>query len=490
MEDISENDVDNVVLDNAMEDLGNEGGSEEDELEKKNEYVECETSELIHKEVANDEEAYKLYNEYAFKCGFGIRKGKVCWRYDTKTIRQRFLVCSREGLKDTKGGVPKAFTKLDQRCGYKAFIQFDVSKESGFFIVTKHHMIHNHPMVPLKQRHLIRSHRKVTVEQLHMINNLRSCGVRVAEAVRVLRKEAGGSANLGFVNRDAYDAVATQRKKELDGCDSNQLIKNFTQRQAAEYDFYYDVRLDAIGHLISFFWRDGRMRKDYEVFGDLVVHDTTYRTNKYGMICGPFVGMNHHQRNVMFGVGFLLNEDTDSFVWLFDSFLKSMGGRSPITIMTDQDAAMAKAISIVFPNVIHRLCIWHIGKNSINNIKGLRGKAGFVDLFNYVLEHCETKSEFKQYWTRGMVSVIIVTCSLCGYAEKMYILYTDNEYIDIPEESIVAHSTQNKSLFDVYGPDDYCPINHIPGEGSKDEQPHHKAALEVYHEYSEKLFGN
>ncbi|XP_057247160.1 protein FAR1-RELATED SEQUENCE 5-like [Beta vulgaris subsp. vulgaris] len=216
MEDISENDVDNVVLDNAMEDLWNEGASEEDELEKKNEYVECETSELIHKEVANDEEAYKLYNEYAFKCGFGIRKGKVCWRYETKTIRQRFLVCSREGLKDTKGGVPKAFTKLDQRCGCKAFIQFDVSKDFGIFIVTKHHMIHNHPMVPLNQRHLIRSHRKVTVEQLHMINNLRSCGVGVAEAVRVLRKEAGGSPNLGFVNRDAYDAVATQRKKELD----------------------------------------------------------------------------------------------------------------------------------------------------------------------------------------------------------------------------------------------------------------------------------
>ncbi|XP_057248288.1 protein FAR1-RELATED SEQUENCE 5-like [Beta vulgaris subsp. vulgaris] len=254
-----------------MEDLRNEGEREEDEVAKENEYVECETSELIQKEVVNDEEAYKLYNDHAFKCGFGIRRGKVCWRYDTKTIRQRFLVCSRAGLKDIKTGVPKAYTKLDQRC--------DVKRTFNLI-----------------------------------------CGVGVAEAVRVLRKEAGGSANLGFGHRDAYDAVAAQRKKELDGCDSNQLIKNFSQRQAVECDFYYDVRLDAIGHLISFFWRDGRMKRDYEVFGDLVVHDTTYRTNKYGMICGPFVGMNHHQRNVMFGVGFLLNEDTDSFVWLFESF--------------------------------------------------------------------------------------------------------------------------------------------------------------------------
>ncbi|KMT01886.1 hypothetical protein BVRB_9g210050 [Beta vulgaris subsp. vulgaris] len=64
------------------------------------------------------------------------------------------------------------------------------------------------------------------------------------------------------------------------------------------------------------------------------------------------------------------------------------------------------------------------------------------------------------------------------------------EYIDIPEESIVAHSTHNKSLLDVYEPDDYFPINHIPEEGSKVEQSHHKAALDVDHEYSEKLFGN
>ena len=50
------------------------------------------------------------------------------------------------------------------------------------------------------------------------------------------------------------------------------------------------------------------MKVDYDAFGDLLVHDTTYRTNKYGMICGPLVGMNHHNNNVMFGIGFLINE--------------------------------------------------------------------------------------------------------------------------------------------------------------------------------------
>lgn len=77
------------------------------------------------------------------------------------------------------------------------------------------------------------------------------------------------------------------------------------------------------------------MKAYYRLFGDSVVHDTIYRTNRYDMICGPFVGTNHHCMNVMFGRGFLLNEMIESFVSLFKIFLQSIDGRCPQTIMTD-----------------------------------------------------------------------------------------------------------------------------------------------------------
>ncbi|KAI5328494.1 hypothetical protein L3X38_027891 [Prunus dulcis] len=41
-------------------------------------------------------------------------------------------------------------------------------------------------------------------------------------------------------------------------------------------------------------------------------------------------------------------------------FKKAMSGGKPKTIITDQDAAMTRAISIAFPTTFHRLCIWHI----------------------------------------------------------------------------------------------------------------------------------
>lgn len=90
----------------------------------------------------------------------------------------------------------------------------------------------------------------------------------------------------------------------------------------------------------------------------------TAPVNTTCMICVPFVGVNHHRQNALFGCAFLLDETTESFKWLFKSFLESMGNQPPRTIFTDQDQAMSNAIEQMLPNTRHRLCLWHIGKNA------------------------------------------------------------------------------------------------------------------------------
>jgi hypothetical protein len=37
-----------------------------------------------------------------------------------------------------------------------------------------------------------------------------------------------------------------------------------------------------------------------------------------------------------------------------------MGGKNPKTIITDQDEAMKATIKLVFTNIIHRNCFFHI----------------------------------------------------------------------------------------------------------------------------------
>ena len=91
-----------------------------------------------------------------------------------------------------------------------------------------------------------------------------------------------------------------------------------------------------------------------------MVFDTTFNTNRYGMVFAPLLGINNHQQTVLFDCAFLTSETTDSFVWLLEEFKKAMPGEPPKMIITDQDAAMSKAIAVTFPTTFHRYCIWHI----------------------------------------------------------------------------------------------------------------------------------
>ena len=81
---------------------------------------------------------------------------------------------------------------------------------------------------------------------------------------------------------------------------------------------------------------------DYAHFGDAVCFNTTYGKNREGWPFAMFVGVNHHKQTTIFGAALLYDETAD-FKRLFDTFANAMHGRKPRTILTDQDAAMAKA---------------------------------------------------------------------------------------------------------------------------------------------------
>lgn len=120
-----------------------------------------------------------------------------------------------------------------------------------------------------------------------------------------------------------------------------QILLNYLRRlQVEDLSLFYAVQLDSDNRLKNLFWRDGRSMVDYDYFGDVLILDTTFRMDKYDMICAPFWGLNHHRQYVMFGCAFLLDESKESFVWLFETFLEAMGRKQPKTIVTDENQVM------------------------------------------------------------------------------------------------------------------------------------------------------
>jgi hypothetical protein len=141
------------------------------------------------------------------------------------------------------------------------------------------------------------------------------------------------------------------------------------------------------------FWADTTSRKNYVHF------DTTYNMNQNDLKFAPFMGLNHHMHSIFFGAAVLADETIESYIWLFETFLQSMGGKASKLIIIDEDASMRAAIIAVFPNSIHRLCMFHI-------IKKLPEKIGphllEEDEFWQEVNHCvwssETIEEFESRW--------------------------------------------------------------------------------------------
>ncbi|KAL2932119.1 Protein FAR1-RELATED SEQUENCE 5 [Bienertia sinuspersici] len=186
--------------------------------------------------------------------------------------------------------------------------------------------------------------------------------------------------------------------KSIEGKDSQMVVDKLYEQMQEDNEFFFRVRLDDDAKVCCLFWRDSMMLEDYNIFGDVMVFDTTYRTNKYNLICAPFVGINNHWKNTMFACAFLGDETKESFEWVFETFKKSMRGKCPISIFTDQDAAIATAIEKIFPNSRHRLCLWHLSQNANSRFGLIKADKQFKKDFHKCLSGCITPIEFEDTW--------------------------------------------------------------------------------------------
>uniref|UniRef100_A0A8I6Y613 Protein FAR1-RELATED SEQUENCE n=1 Tax=Hordeum vulgare subsp. vulgare TaxID=112509 RepID=A0A8I6Y613_HORVV len=117
------------------------------------------------------------------------------------------------------------------------------------------------------------------------------------------------------------------------------------------------------------------------------------------MIFAPFTGVNHHLQSVFFVAAFLSNEKDESYIWLFETFLRAMGGVAPRLIITDEATSIKNGIDKVFPTTIHRLCMWHIMEKVPEKVGPVvREDSEFWTRLNSCIWGSETSTEFELQW--------------------------------------------------------------------------------------------
>jgi zinc finger SWIM domain-containing protein 3 len=201
----------------------------------------------------------------------------------------------------------------------------------------------------------LRSQRKVTEAQIANAEVAKSVGISNKATIDLMAKQAGGIENLGCTCEDMKNRLYSKGTIQAKEGDTGGVLEYMEKKVSEDVNFFYSIQVDEDDLITNIFWADSKMVSDYAMFGDVICFDTTYRKLDDGRPFGLIVGVNNHKKTVVFGAALLYDETAESFAWLFRTFLKVMSGKHPRTILTDEDAAMAKAISEVLIYTIHRL---------------------------------------------------------------------------------------------------------------------------------------
>jgi len=284
-------------------------------------------------------DARNFYRKYDIQKRFGIRT-RTSKKGPDNELRYLLLVCGREGT--YVSSIPaEVATKPTQsvKCG----AHITVGKKDGKWFIMSVSNHHCHDLSPTKLR-LFHGNRQMNLQAKRTLDMNDEAGVRVNKSYRSLVTSVGGYDNMEFTERDVRNYIGHQRRALCKHGDANALLTHFSRMSQLNKDFYFEIDIDEDSRIRNVFWADARTRAACKYFGDVISFDTTYLTNKYDIPFAPFVGVNRHGHSILLGCGLLSSEDTSSFIWLFECWLRCMFNKPPEGIVTDQCKAMQNVI--------------------------------------------------------------------------------------------------------------------------------------------------
>ncbi|XP_028104573.1 protein FAR1-RELATED SEQUENCE 5-like [Camellia sinensis] len=254
-----------------------------------------------------------------------------------------------------KSRAPKALTRVGCKAQFR--IRYDVDAgEGGKYVVTHFVIDHNHELAEQHCVMYLRSHHGLNSVDKAQAMTMHNVGVKTSQIMDYMVNQSGSYENVGFIRTDLHSHIQAVRRAEVEDGDA----------------------------------------QDYAKFGDVLIFDSTYRTNTYKKPFVMLASVTNHFRTTIFAYVLLANETINTYTWVFETFMEAMGNKAPVSILTDGDMAMREATRRVFPDARHRLCNWHLGKNTVSNVY----KSRFAHAFKQCMDMEMDEAKFKHGWTR------------------------------------------------------------------------------------------
>lgn len=343
-------------------------------------------------EFSSHEAAQTFYYAYASRVGFDVRIRLSRRSTKDESFVMRRFVCTKEGFtpseengEDVATGKKKR-SRTPAREGCKAMFEV-IKKEFDKWIVSKLVLEHTHELAVMPSKvHYIQSQSEVVVlsktsgEQLGMLNN----GA----------KTAAYDNNIPLWNETKLPQIFS-----FNVDDTQKLLGYFKRMNGENNTFSYAYRVDNNNCLTHAFWADVRARGSYYYFGDAVTLDTDFKADLNMLPFVTLTGVNHHFQSILFGCGLLVDQSEESFVWLLENWITSMGAHHPASLKTVHDEALSTAVSSVFPETRHRFCLNDMFNKCAERLANIYSLyPSFEEEFKNAINRPESVEEFEFSW--------------------------------------------------------------------------------------------
>ena len=356
---------------------------------------------ILEQKFDSVEDGEDFYNAYAKAKGFSIRKSRFNTNKEGKVV-SRLWLCSREGQRlpkyldrvAEKSRAPKALTRVGCKAQFR--IRYDADAgEGGKYVVTHFVADHNHELAEQHCVMYLRSHRSLNSGDKAQAMAMRNVGVKTSQIMDYMVNQSGSYENVGFIRTDLHNHIQAERRAEVEDGDAQGALVYLCAKLDVDARFFYKYDVCNDNKLQNLFWADSKSRADYAKFGDVLIFDSTYRTNAYKKPFVMLAGVTSHFRTTIFACVLLANKTIETYTWVLETFMEAMGNKAPVSVLTDGDKSMREAIRRVFPDARHRLCNWHLGKNAVSNVH----ISGFAHAFKQCMDMETDETKFEHGWT-------------------------------------------------------------------------------------------
>ncbi|XP_016195732.1 protein FAR1-RELATED SEQUENCE 5-like [Arachis ipaensis] len=251
------------------------------------------------------EETGKFYKHYSKLAGFSTKIRNTT--RDGDKIKNQLIIFTREGRWKSKiSPTLKTNPSAGLNCPTKIYVH--ILKDVGLWTISKVVLNHSHPCCS-DRAEMLKQHREFNMFVRRTIETNEEAGIRPSKTYQSFVAAAGSHRELSFIEKDVRNYITREVRNISEQDDAKGFGKYLLRMKEKNQNFFFELNLEGDHCIKHAFWADARSRAACEYFGDMVSFDTTYNTNRYNMVLGSFVGVNHHGQSTLLGCALMTNED-------------------------------------------------------------------------------------------------------------------------------------------------------------------------------------